>query len=171
MADDALVEFCRVQYPRLVGFLGLYCGDRGVAEELAQETLARVWRKWPKVHHLDRPDAWAQRVAINLANSHYRRLVAERRARARAGGRAGEAIEERDPAVEEVVTVRRAVAALPRRQRAAVVLHYFLDLPLAEVAQHMETTVPAVKALLHRAVRRLRSDGGVVDPKEVADVV
>ena len=167
MADEALVEFCRVQYPRLVGFLGLYCGDRAVAEELAQETLARGWRKWPKVHHLDRPDAWAQRVAINLANSHFRRLVAERRARARAGG----SLEEQRPAVEEVLAVRRAVAALPRRQRAAVVLHYFLDLPLAEVAQHMETTVPAVKALLHRAVRRLRNEGGVVDPKEVADVV
>lgn len=166
MADDALVEFCRAQYPRLVGFLGLYCGSRAVAEELAQETLARVWRKWPKVHHLDRPDAWAQRVAINLANSHFRRAVAERRARTRSGGRA----DEHGPAVEDVLTVRRAVAALPRRQRAAVVLHYFLDLPLAEVAEHMETTVPAVKALLHRAVRRLRDEGGVVDPKEVADV-
>lgn len=167
MADDALVEFCRVQYPRLVGFLGLYCGNRAVAEELAQETLARVWRKWPKVHHLDRPDAWAQRVAINLANSHFRRLVAERKARARAG----EIAEPHDPAVEDALAVRRAVAALPRRQRAAVVLHYFLDLPLAEVAERMETTVPAVKALLHRAVRRLRNEGEVVDPKEVPDVV
>ncbi|HEX2294655.1 MAG TPA: sigma-70 family RNA polymerase sigma factor [Actinomycetota bacterium] len=166
MADDALVEFCRTQYPRLVGMLGLYCGDRAVAEELAQETLARVWRKWPKVHHLDRPDAWAQRVAVNLANSHFRRLLAERRARSRSGPVG----EERPAPVEDVVTVRRAVAALPRRQRAAVVLHYFLDLPLAEVAERMETSVPAVKALLHRAVRRLRNEGGVVDTKEVPDV-
>lgn len=165
MADEALVEFCRAQYPRLVGLLGLYCGDRAVAEELAQETLARVWRKWPKVHHLDRPDAWAQRVAINLANSHFRRLVAERRARSRSGG----PVEERLPAIEDVLTVRRAVASLPRRQRAAVVLHYFLDLPLAEVAQRMETSVPAVKALLHRAMRRLR-DESEVDQKEVPDV-
>jgi RNA polymerase sigma-70 factor (ECF subfamily) len=167
MADEALVEFCRAQYPRLVGFLGLYCGDRAVAEELAQETLARVWRKWPKVHHLDRPDAWTQRVAINLANSHFRRLVAERKARSRTGPSA----EERPaPPVEDVLMVRRAVASLPRRQRAAIVLHYFLDLPLADVADRMETSVPAVKALLHRAVRRLRNEGGVVDAKEVPDV-
>ena len=166
MSDEALVEFCRTQYPRLVGLLGLYCGSRAVAEELAQETLARVWRKWPSVHHLDRPDAWAQRVAINLANSHFRRLVAERKARARAGSPA----EESSPAVEDVLTVRRAVATLPRRQRAAVVFHYYLDLPLAEVAERMGTTVGAVKSLLHRAVARLRDDEAVAAPKEVADV-
>lgn len=166
MADEGLADFCRAQYPRLVGFLGLYCGDRAVAEELAQETLARVWRKWPRVHHLDRPDAWAQRVAINLANSHFRRLLAERRARARAGHPA----EEHGPGVDETVSLRRAVAALPRRQRTAVVLHYYLDLPLAEVADRMETSVSAVKSLLHRAVARLREDGRLPDPKEVADV-
>lgn len=166
MADEGLVEFCREQHPRLVGFLGLYCGDRAVAEELAQETLARVWRKWPKVHHLDRPDAWAQRVAINLANSHFRRLLAERRARTRAG----EDAPERLPDLADVLAVRRAVAGLPRRQRAAVVLHYFLDLPLADVADRMGTSVAAVKSLLHRGVTRLRDEGGLVDPKEVADV-
>lgn len=164
--DEALVDFCRSQYPRLVGFLGLYCGDRAVAEELAQETLARVWRKWPTVHHLDRPDSWAQRVAINLANSHYRRAVAERKARSRqAGASPGE------PAPpEDVIAVRQAVAALPRRQRAAVVLHYYLDLPLTEVADRMGTSVPGAKSLLHRAVANLRAGGRVLDPKEVADV-
>lgn len=83
MTDEDLVVFCRVQYLRLVGLLGLYCDDRGVGEELAQETLARVWRKWPRVHHLDHPEEWAERVGINLANSHFRRILAERRARRR----------------------------------------------------------------------------------------
>lgn len=166
MPDESLVEFCRAEYPRLVGLLGLYCGDRAVAEELAQETLARAWRRWPKVRRLDRPDSWAQRVAINLANSHLRRIVAERKARARIGP----ASEQAAPAVEDVVAVRRAVAALPRRQRAAVVFHYYLDLPLSDVAERMDTSVPGVKSLLHRAVGRLRTDGRVTDPKEVADV-
>lgn len=40
---------CRREYPRLVGALGLYTGNRAVAEELAQESLARAWRRWPKV--------------------------------------------------------------------------------------------------------------------------
>lgn len=166
MTDPGLVDFCKAQYPRLVGLLGLYCGDRGVAEELAQETLARVWRKWPKVHHLDRPDAWAQRVAINLANSHLRRRVAERKARTRiVPPRHAEL-----PAVDVAITVRQAVAALPRRQREAVLFHYYLDLPLTEVAESMGTTVSGAKSLLHRAVGRLRSGGYVTDPKEVVDV-
>jgi RNA polymerase sigma-70 factor (sigma-E family) len=167
MTDPGLVDFCRTQYPRLVGFLGLYCGDRGVAEELAQETLARVWRRWPKVHDLDRPDAWAHRVATNLANSHLRRLLAERKARARLSPPPAAA---ELPPVDLVVTVRRAISQLPRRQREAILLHFYLDLPLAQIAESMGTSVGGVKSLLHRATGRLRTGGYVTDPKEVVDV-
>lgn len=164
--DEGLMDFCRAEYPRLVGLLGLYTGDRAVGEELAQETLARVWRSWPKVHHLERPDAWAQRVGINLANSHLRRVLAERRARRRM------------PPVEEVIdrrwddvmAVRSAVSSLPRRQREAVVLHYYLDLELVEVAERMGSTVPGVKSLLHRAVRKLRAEDPTGRLLEVHDV-
>ena len=76
-----LEAFCRAEYPRLVGMLDLYCGDLGVAEELAQEALTRVYRHWKKVSALDKPEAWVRRVAINLANSHFRRRKAERKAR------------------------------------------------------------------------------------------
>jgi RNA polymerase sigma-70 factor (ECF subfamily) len=167
VADDELVMFCRAQYPRLVGLLGLYCGDRAVAEELAQETLARVWRKWPKVHHLDRPEAWAQRVAINLAKSHVRRLVAERKARRRTGPVAEEVPH---AMVEEVAMLRGALTKLPHRQRTAVVLHYYADLSLEEIAERMGASIPSVKSLLHRAVKRLRSEENVRDLLEVPDV-
>ena len=165
MTDQELAAFCRALYPRLVGLLGLYCGDRSVAEELAQETLARVWRKWPRVHHLDNPEAWAQRVAINLANSHFRRVLAERRARRRMPPtqRAAEVTS------DDALVLRRQVADLPRRQREAVVLHYFLDLELNEVAHRMGTSVPGVKSLLHRAFKRLRAESAI-DVLEVPDV-
>jgi RNA polymerase sigma-70 factor (ECF subfamily) len=165
MVDEELSIFCRAEYPRLVGLLGLYCGDRGVAEELAQETLARVWRKWPKVHHLDRPDAWARRVAINLANSHLRRVVAERRARNRLPV-PNEVIE---PVTDEALALRESLVALPRRQRTAVVLHYYVDLTIEEVAEHMGTTIPSVKSLLHRGVKRLRAERGFLERAEVPD--
>lgn len=164
--DADLVAFCQAEYPRLVGMLGLYCGNRAVAEELAQETLARAWRKWPQVHHLDRPDAWARRVAINLANSHLRRVLAERRALRR--------LPTPDVAVEEDAhdgdVLRRALSLLPRRQRAVVILHYYLDQSLDDIANQMQTTIPAVKSLLHRAVQRLRSERRVKDLWEVSDV-
>jgi RNA polymerase sigma factor (sigma-70 family) len=168
MSDDGLSAFCEAEYPRLVGMLGLYCGNRAVGEELAQETLARVWRKWPKVHHLDRPDSWAHRVAINLANSHFRRVAAERRANRLVHPRA-EIVE--PPPTEELLAVREAVARLPRRQRAAVILHYFLDLSLVEVADTIGTTTPGVKSLLHRALLALRSEDQGTGLLEVSDVV
>ena len=166
MTDESLVSFCRTEYPRLVGMLGLYCGDRAVAEELAQETLARVWRRWPKVHHLERPDAWAQHVAINLARSHFRRMLAERRARAKLPK--PEPVPEPDRHDDQAV--RDAVSRLPYRQREAVVLHYFLDLPLTEIADRMGTSVSAIKSLLHRAVQRLRTNEEVKTLLEVTDV-
>ena len=77
---EDLARFCREQRPQLVGSLGLYCGDVGLAEELANEALARVCRDWNHVRDLERPGAWAHRVAMNLANSWFRRRGAERRA-------------------------------------------------------------------------------------------
>ena len=162
-SQDELLTFCRGEYPRLVGLLTLYCGNQAIAEELAQETLARAWHRWPRVHRLDRPEAWTRRVAINLANSHLRRILAERKALRQL------------PAtdVHEDATDRGlldVVARLPRRQRAVVILHYYLDLPLEEVALQLETTIPSVKSLLHRALKRLRALTETKDLVEVPDV-
>ena len=73
-------DFCSAEFPRLIGTLTLFCGDQGVAEELAQETLVRAYQHWKRVQRLDNPGAWANRVAINLATSYFRRKRAERRA-------------------------------------------------------------------------------------------
>jgi RNA polymerase sigma-70 factor (ECF subfamily) len=71
--------WCRC--PRLVGALALHCGDRGTAEELAQEALARAWQRWTQVQQMQNPSAWIYRVAFNLATSWFRRRAAETRAR------------------------------------------------------------------------------------------
>ena len=73
MAPDELGAFCRAEWSRLVGALSLYTGDADLAEELAQEAVARVCRHWRKVRKMDAPAAWLHRVARNLAHSHYRR--------------------------------------------------------------------------------------------------
>lgn len=158
MEDAELVAFCRAEYPRLVGSLGLYCGDAAVAEELTQETLARVWSNWKKVRRLDRPEAWAHKVGFNLANSHLRRLLAERRAKIRQGPVEASAI---GPDVAEAYAVRTAVAALPRRQKTAIVLRYYLDLPFSEMAQLMDAPEPTVRSLTQRGIARLRAESGL----------
>jgi RNA polymerase sigma-70 factor (ECF subfamily) len=167
VGDAELVAFCRAEYPRLVGSLGLYCGDAAVAEELAQETLARVWTNWKKVSRMDRPEAWAHRVGFNLANSHLRRLMAERRARTRVGP---PELIERGPDVAEGHAVRTAVAALPRRQKTALVMRYFLDLSYAEIAELMQTPEPTVRSLTRRGIARLRDESGLALTEGALDV-
>ncbi len=151
-ADD-LVAFCEAEYPRLVGVLGLYSGNRAVAEELAQETLARVWRHWPKVSRLGNPGAWARRVAINLAKSHLRRVALEMRVR-----RIPEDVSSNPAAAtEDALEVRRAVAALPHRQKSALLLRFYLDLPFGEIAEVMDVPESTAKSLVRRGLARLRA--------------
>ena len=167
-APPELIAFCEDAYPKLVRFLGLYCGSREVAEELAQETLARVWRHWRKVSRLDLPMAWAHKVGLNLAKSHFRSASAERRAKKRLEGRA--APSHTDPDGADKQAVREAIARLPDRQKTVLVLHYYLDLSFAEVADWMNAPEGTVKSLAHRAVVRLREEEGLLDLEEALNV-
>lgn len=152
--EDPRAVFIRREHPRLVGALSLYCGDPDLAEEFAQEALARVCRDWSRVSAMDAPGAWAHRVAMNLANSWFRRRAAERRARARHGDPARGVTT--DPDGAEAVAVRQAVAALPPRMRAAVVLRYYADLGVRETAAAMGCAEGTVKALTHKGMASLR---------------
>lgn len=158
--------YCTRVRPWLVGSLSLYCGNADVAEELAQDTLARVWDRWPEVAAMAAPDSWTYRVALNLANSHYRRRAAERRATARSE-RGREAADTPDAA--DALSVREAVARLPKRQRAALVLRYYADLPVAEAAALLGCAPGTVKALTHQAIAALRASVGTFDLQEATD--
>jgi RNA polymerase sigma factor (sigma-70 family) len=139
-----------------VGTLGLLYGDRDVAEELTQETMARIWVNWPKIRDLSdqRAAAWAYRVALNLARSWLRRKAAERRALARLATSANE--QDTNQFTAEAITIRRAVATLPRRQRVVLVLRYYADLPVIDVAHLMGCAPGTVKSLTSQAVSALR---------------
>lgn len=151
--DAALVRFVRDQHPRLVGTLGLYTGDVDLAEELAAEALARVARDWGRIGGMDSPGAYAHRVGINLAHSWFRRRRALRRALARRGP---EEQVHRDPDTGVVLSVREAVAALPDRQRACVVLHYLEGFSTPEVAVALDVDPGTVRSNLHAARETLR---------------
>ena len=151
-----LDEVCRREFGRLIGLVALQVGDRQVAEELAQDVLAELIRQWDRV---ERPQAWLTRVAVNRANSWLRRRAAERRAYRRHGQSPDV---HHDPATAEVAAVRRAVSALPRRQRTAVVLRFYEQYSVAETAAFMGCAPGTVKALTYRAMATLRSGGQLV---------
>lgn len=153
--DEALGEVCQREYPRLVGLLALRVGDVHVAEELAQDALTQLVRRWSKV---DRPSAWLTRVALNMANSWLRRKVAERRAYRRHGTGPDHALAS-DAA--DTVAVREAVSRLPRRQQTALILRFYEDLSVAETAEIMGCPEGTVKSLVYRALNTLESAGGL----------
>lgn len=150
--DGELDAVCREQYPRLVGLLALQVGDRHVAEELAQDTLAEFVRQHACVED---PARWLTRVALNLSQSRLRRRGAERRAYRRHGPTDTVHL---DPEPADVVHVRRAVAALPLRQRTALVLRFYEQYSVADTATAMGCAEGTVKALTHQALSRLRTD-------------
>lgn len=144
------------EYPRLVSALDLYCGDVQVAEDLAQETLARVWDRWPRVSRLESPGGWAHRVALNLARSHLRRKGAENRANRRHD--AGDGLRrpvDHDP-IDRLV-VRGALAALTDRQRETIVLRFYLGHSVAETAALLGVPEGTVKSHTNRAVATMRA--------------
>ena len=157
MVADGLGEqqrFCAAVWPRLVAAVTHYCGDVHVAEELVQEALVRACRRWSHVSGLSSPEGWTYRVAVNLANSAWRRQRAELRAYSRHGP--SEPLT-RSVAVEDQQAVHAALQALTDRQREAVILRYLLDLSVEQTAELLGKRPGAVRALTHRAIARLRS--------------
>jgi RNA polymerase sigma-70 factor (sigma-E family) len=136
----------------------LMTGDAREAEDLVQETLLRVARRWERVRSLDQPASYARRVLVNVVLHD-----ADRRARLRAELRpldgAAEAADESAARalrqVDDLAEFRWALSRLPARQRAVLVLRYWADLPVAEVADILGCSEPTVTSTASRAATRL----------------
>ena len=123
------------------------------AEDLVQETLVKVAKRWAKVSRMDHPVAYARRTLINLALD-----GGTKRSRRRAE------LSEREPGESAALAAApndahddlyAALAELAPRQRAVLVLRYFLDLPEAEVATALRCSVGTVKSTASRGLARL----------------
>jgi RNA polymerase sigma-70 factor (ECF subfamily) len=155
---SAVRELVARKLPRLLSLAQRLLGRRGEAEEVAQEAMLRVWKQaaqWQGGHA--RFDTWLHRVAVNLC---YDRL------RARHDEASSDELDEHaDPALapdESLQAAQRsrqvaaALAALPSRQREALVLQYYQDLSNTQAADVMGISIEALESLLARARRNLR---------------
>jgi RNA polymerase sigma-70 factor (ECF subfamily) len=145
---------------RVLRFLERMIREPAVAEELLQETFLRVHRAREKWEPSARFSTWLFTIASNLALNELRRPFRRSVHESTDADREGTPLElvADAPAVDEVAHARRlggeverALASLPARQRAALLLAAVEGLSYAEVAASLETSPQSVKALVHRA--------------------
>lgn len=136
----------------------LLTGDRDDAEDLLQNTLAKAYRHWERVRSIEQPHAYVRRIMVNENNSRWRRLLHHRES---AGSHVLDVIDPPDPAASgvdpgEALDLWRQVQALPRQQRAVVVLRFYEDLTEAQTAEVLGCAVGTVKSHTSRALGALR---------------
>lgn len=153
--DDEFRDYFVPRLPGLLRFAYLLTGDFGEAEDLTQTALARTFRVWKRVRSHDRPDAYVRRVMVNANARRFRRrrppqvLVAQPPDRPDRSSELG--------AVEDRAGLAQALASLPPRQRAVVVLRYCEDLADTEVASLLRCSVGTVKSQASRGLAKLRA--------------
>jgi RNA polymerase sigma-70 factor (sigma-E family) len=135
-------------YGELVRLAFSLTGDWGLAEELAQETFVRAWRSWANIRDQQAAPAYLRTTLVNLVRKALRRKVRERSAWQDADDPPSA-----DPAAS--IDLLRALARLPARKRACVVLRFYLDLSEAETAATLGVSVGTVKSQTAKALRRL----------------
>jgi RNA polymerase sigma-70 factor (sigma-E family) len=133
--------------------------DVAAAEDIVQETLLRVARRWPRVRRMEQRAAYARRIAVNLALDEYHARARESTALERhlaEGNRTGET---EAVGVELHADLITALASLSPRARAVIVLRYYGDLSEVQVAETLGCSVGTVKATAWRALETLRKQG------------
>lgn len=138
-------DFYRAEFPRLAGYCLALVGSEASARDIAQEALVRVFSRWVQV---DQPRAYAYLVATNLARRSWKRRAGESRALTRAFVRQ---VPTQDPAETDRPWLAELVDGLPAKQREVVLLFYYADLPVEEVARLLRLPTGTVKRRLHEA--------------------
>lgn len=137
--DPGFEEMYMTEYGSVFRAAYLLSGDRALAEDATQEAFARALERWRRLDGHSWAVGWVVTTALNVT----RRTLRRRPTPVVAGNPSS------DP--DELLDLRRAVQALPARQQEAVLLHYFRDLPVEDVARAMGTAPGTVKAHLFRA--------------------
>jgi RNA polymerase sigma-70 factor (ECF subfamily) len=150
--------FFRDEHERLFRALWLLTRDRQEAEEVMQDAFLRVWERWGRVSVQPDPVGYLYRTAMNVWRSRLRRAAVAARKTVHPERRADEMaeVEERDVAV-------RALAGLPMRQRAAVVLMDVLDLSSERAGAVLGIRPVTVRVLAARGRAALASEMGEGD--------
>lgn len=150
--DEEFRAFFDAEFRPLRRLAYLLTGDWGNAEDLAQEAMVRTYRAWARIRDRERPGAYARTVLVNRHRSLLRRARVEARHAVARHPNPTPSLE----AGEDQVLVWQALGELSSREREALVLRFYEDLPQADIAAILGVPVGTVKSLTHRALAKLR---------------
>lgn len=153
--DDAAFDaFVRKYYGDILKYCTFHCADRKEAEDLTQETFVRFFAKLSEYRYQGKTKNYLYTIAANLCKNAF-----AKRAPLTAEEETLEALSERAADTENATTTHLllewALGELPPEQREVVILHYYQDLKLREIAEILEIGLPLVKYRLRQAKLRL----------------
>jgi RNA polymerase sigma-70 factor (sigma-E family) len=163
--DGEFREFMHARWPTMVRLAYGLTGDQGHAEDVAQAAFARAYASWPRVRRSGDPNAYVRQIVINQNRNRFRKhRVTERLTDSPPQSALIDA--EWTDETREYDERSVLIAALQRlgpRQRAVIVLRYWMDLTEHETAAALKCSVGTVKSQASRALATLRQDTELVD--------
>jgi RNA polymerase sigma-70 factor (sigma-E family) len=148
-------DFVTARGPALLRFGYLVCGDRHLAEDMLQEVLAKVYRRWGRIARTEPPEAYVRRAILHQYLSWRRRRSSTEAVVAQVPEHPDRGLMADHVAVrDEMWTLLRT---LPRVQRVVLVLRYYLDLPDPEIADLVGCAPATVRVHAFRALGALRA--------------
>ena len=161
-------EYVREQRPALLRFATVLTGQAWLADDVVSDVLGRAFEKWETIGDLDRPHAYVRRMIINEYLSWRRRRrcstpVADMPETAGSVDDHGANHAEREAMIARL-------QRLPRRQRAAVVLRYYVGLTHDEIAAELGCRTSTVRSQISRALATLRITDGSQHPAAVSEL-
>lgn len=146
--SDEFDAFYRSEFVRTVRLARLLTGNADVAEDLAHEAFLRVHRV---ASSIDNPAAYLHTVTVNVCRNWHRSTSRE-------SSRMERLVQPTEVQAFETDDMAEVIARLPYRQRAVLVLRYWLDLSEADIAERLGCRAGTVKSLHSRALTRIRSE-------------
>jgi RNA polymerase sigma-70 factor (sigma-E family) len=158
-SDEEFRDFMRGRWSAMVRLAYTLTGDQGHAEDIAQAAFATAYASWGRVRQAGAPDAYVRAIVIRENSKRFRKKRVREDLRA--------AVPERgaadDDNLAERAALRDALNQLGPRQRAVIVLRFWLDMSEAATAQALNCSVGTVKSQTSRALATLRKNTEIME--------
>lgn len=153
--DEAFELFIHKYYKDILSYCNYHCADKGYAEDLTQETFIRFFTKLSLYHHKGKIKSYLYTIANHLCIDHMKKLK-EIPTRQEELAEKIEMGEQKKDMVLNRIRIEAALGKLPDELKEVIVLYYFDELKITEIAETLSVTVPLIKYRLRQAKIQLK---------------